>query len=369
MAQHSTWTVKLGNVAGTPIRVHLTFLLLLALVAFDASADGGNPVPELLFILALFGAVLAHELGHALMALRFGIGTREIILYPFGGIASLLREAGPRAELVISAAGPLVNAFIAMALAPWAETPTDPAQLASASFITKFFATNVVLVVFNLIPAFPMDGGRILRSILTIVGARDPTGIAVRVSQGASILLGITALLTMNIFLVLVATIVFSNSVQELVRSRALVASKELRAEQAMIPIQSLTVFPHGMTIPQAVNRAVRSFQPIFPVVHSQTLLGFIEKQTLLRAAATGDENDYVSGLIQKDFRVVAPEEPVSKVSELFQDRAADFVFVVLEGTLVGTILKEQLMELLLVEGLRSEARLEGDAGEDEAPF
>jgi Zn-dependent protease/predicted transcriptional regulator len=357
------------NLAGVPIRVHLTFLLLLALVAFEASSKGGNPVPELLFIAALFGAVLVHELGHALMALRFGIKTRDITLYPFGGVASLLKEAGPRADLVISAAGPLLNAFLAMSLAPWAETPTDPAQLAEASFVTKFFATNVVLVVFNLIPAFPMDGGRILRSLLAIFGVRDATGIAVRISQGASIVLGVAALFTLNVFLVLVAAIVFTNSMQELVRARALVASKELSAESAMIPVSALLLLPHGTTIPQAVNRAMRSFQPLFPVMHGQTLLGFVERQDLLQAAAQGEEHDYVSGVLSKDFKVVAPETPVDSISDMFRENGAEVIFVIREGELLGLLLREYLTELLLVEGLRGDARVEKDAGEDEAPF
>jgi Zn-dependent protease/CBS domain-containing protein len=369
MAQNRTWTVPLVNLAGVPIRVHLTFLLLLALVAFDASSGGGNPIPEMLFIAALFGAVLAHELGHALAALRFGIKTRDITLYPFGGVASLLREAGPRAELVISAAGPLVNAFIAMTLAPWAETPTDPAQLAQSSFITKFFATNVVLVVFNLIPAFPMDGGRILRALLSIFGVKEATAVTVRISQGASVLLGLAALLTFNMFLVLVAAIVFTNSMQELVRSKALLASKELSAERAMIPVSALLTLPHVTTIPQAVDRAMRSFQALFPVVHGKTVLGFVDRQDLIEAAAHGDEHDYISGLLSKDFRSVAPEEPVANISDIFRENGSLVVFVMKDGELLGIILRDFLMELLLVEGLRGEARTEKDAGEDEAPF
>jgi Zn-dependent protease len=171
--------MKLFTYRGIPIRLHSSFLALAALlILIDAASGGiGSALGTTLLGIALFGSVLLHELGHALAARRFGIDTRSITLYPFGGIAALSAEPRtPRAELWIALAGPAVNFALAAAGAALA--------LLGTPLMGMFVAINLALGLFNLLPAFPMDGGRVLRAGLTLrMGRLDATKLAIQVSR------------------------------------------------------------------------------------------------------------------------------------------------------------------------------------------
>ena len=172
-----SWSIKLGRFAGIDVYLHLTFLLLLAFVGFSGYMSSGSitgAVEGVLFMLALFGSVVLHEYGHALTARRFGIPTRDITLYPIGGIARLERmPERPWQELVVAVAGPAVNVAIAVVLfggllatgnLGWPNLST----LESGPLLERLMYTNLSLALFNLIPAFPMDGGRVLRAGLAM---------------------------------------------------------------------------------------------------------------------------------------------------------------------------------------------------------
>lgn len=170
--------LRIGRAFQIPIRLHWSFLGLLGYLVLDALFIGGlfGVVETLLFAVALFGSVILHELGHALAARSFGIRTRDITLYPFGGVAALEGLSDDtRKELVIAIAGPLVNALLfGVALAIWGVT--------GATWLAVVAAMNLVMGLFNLIPAFPMDGGRILRSLLAEwLGFVRASGIASRI--------------------------------------------------------------------------------------------------------------------------------------------------------------------------------------------
>jgi Zn-dependent protease len=159
------WSYTLGRIAGIPIRVHLTFLLLLAWAALTEGGLGG-----VLFTLVVFGVVVLHELGHALAARGFGIETRDITLLPIGGVARLERmPRSPFQELIVALAGPAVNAGLALAaVGALVVVAASPNLVAFAPFLIKFLFVNVGLGLFNLIPAFPMDGGRAFRALLAM---------------------------------------------------------------------------------------------------------------------------------------------------------------------------------------------------------
>jgi Zn-dependent protease len=171
-ARESGWSLRVGSPLGIPVRLHFTFLLLLLWFGFLAYERGGNPFRGMLYVLLLFACVVLHELGHAAMALRFGVRTRQIVLYPIGGVASLERIPGGKAELLIALAGPAVNLAIAGVLlvatvllgVPALARPE--AMVPGRDLLPSLLATNVMLFLFNLIPAFPMDGGRVLRAFL-----------------------------------------------------------------------------------------------------------------------------------------------------------------------------------------------------------
>ncbi|NJB87282.1 Zn-dependent protease [Lewinella marina] len=192
-----TWTFRLGRIAGIDLKLHWTFLILLGWVFLSYLSETGEVSGGLVgvaFILALFGCVVLHELGHALAARRYGVNTRNIILLPIGGVANLERiPEEPREELVVALAGPAVNVVIAALLAvilaatggiPDAEALESVTVPSGRNFLIGLLSVNILLVVFNLIPAFPMDGGRVLRALLSMKYDRArATHIAARLGQ------------------------------------------------------------------------------------------------------------------------------------------------------------------------------------------
>lgn len=203
------WSWKLGRIAGIDTHVHASFLLLVVWAAWAAYQGAGTGLAALLgvvFLLAVFGSVLLHELGHALTARRFGIRTRGITLLPIGGVAALEGEPRtPKQELAIALAGPAVNFVLAAGLFVFMSVAGLPAYGLLGSLMTA----NLMLGLFNLLPAFPMDGGRALRAFLaTRVGGPRATDIAVRVGKFAAVAFGIYGLFN-NWMLMLIAAFVW----------------------------------------------------------------------------------------------------------------------------------------------------------------
>lgn len=219
MPRIKSWSIKICQIKGIPVAVHASFFLLLIWVAFEEIRAGNAPLSEVVFVLALFACVVFHELGHALVARRFGIRTRDIVLYPFGGVASVLSEAAPGPEIFIAAAGPAASLLLAALFYPLSNF-SDSALITPAAFTTRLFIANLVLAIFNLLPAFPMDGGRILRAVLGLVGFKRATELAAGISQVLTLLLAGFALYIGNEILILVALFVFLNAFQEFKRAR-----------------------------------------------------------------------------------------------------------------------------------------------------
>lgn len=199
---------KLGEPFGVGVYVHWTFGILVFL--FLTGGSGFGLAGGLLFLAAVFGCVILHELGHSLAARRFGIGTRDITLYPIGGVASLERmPREPMQELVIALAGPAVNVIIAMALFPLVIF-TQFLSVELAEFLVYVAWANVVLVVFNLLPAFPMDGGRVFRALLSMKKGRlEATNLAATVGKFMAVVLGLLGLFGGGATLVFIAVFVW----------------------------------------------------------------------------------------------------------------------------------------------------------------
>src|SRR5262245_18200701 len=211
------WSIKLFSVAGTAVRIHLTFFLLLAVYAVIGWQQGGLPaaVDLVVFIALLFLCVVLHEFGHVFAARLYGIGTSDVTLLPIGGVASLERmPEKPGQEIVRARAGPAVNVVIAAVLAGFLGASFDLGQAGAlgdtrASLLDRLAVANVALFVFNLIPAFPMDGGRVLRALLAIpMGYTRATRLAASIGQGLAVLFAFLGLMG-NPLLVLIAVFIF----------------------------------------------------------------------------------------------------------------------------------------------------------------
>lgn len=352
----SLWALPLGVIAGVPVKIHFTFFLFLAWIGMEASGAGSDPLNEVLFILAIFGCVLLHELGHMLTARKLGIRTSDIVLYPFGGVASILEEPGPRAELLVTIAGPLVNIAIAAILIIGFDLNFGSELFLKGGFIARLAAANIVLFVFNLIPAYPMDGGRILRALLKLAKVRSATVISARLSQILSLMLGGLGLYIGSPILVFISAIVFLNALQENVREKTKQAALGLKASDVMTEISRLTCFIPGTTISQALAVALKSYQNTFPVILGESLIGTLDRDTLLSSGAW-DEDDYITAIMNKSFVGVGPLEELSRVIELFHASNAESLLVLDQGKLIGIISRDHLYEYLVVNGLRSRAR------------
>ena len=294
------WSWRVGRIAGIDLYVHATFLLLLAWIAIQEYSQGAAAIAaSMLYILSLFAIVVLHELGHALTARRYGIKTRDITLLPIGGVARLERmPRDPRQELLVAVAGPAVNIVLAVVFyaivrvsgpVPSSELYYIDVLTSARVFLYQLAGVNVVLALFNLLPAFPMDGGRVLRALLAIRmnNYTRATDIAARVGRALALVLGIVGLyyFTTNPFWVLIALFVWMGAGSE-------AAAVQTSATLDGVPIEDLmirevhTLSPHD-PLSRAVQLTLDGSQQDFPVVDdSSALVGVLTRADLLQALA-----------------------------------------------------------------------------------
>jgi Zn-dependent protease/CBS domain-containing protein len=355
----SGWSFKVGVVSGIPIRIHATFFILLLWLVLGTEA--GSPLIESIFVLTIFLCVLLHELGHALTAQRFNVETRDITLYPFGGIASIVTQPTPRAELVIALAGPLVNVVIALAIYPWIDLPdlSKPEEV-SASLPVRLFLTNCALALFNMLPALPMDGGRVLRAILALRKVEHPTRIAARVSQVLCVLLAIAAIYLEQPMLFVIAIIVFLGAMQEQVRVETRLIAANLKISEAMIPRDKIESFTHGTTLLSGLNRALVSWQPLFPVISGDSLVGIVTRSDIIHHAAL-HEDDYISEIMDRSTPSIDINSSMVEAIEEMERSGAQVMIVTEAGRYVGLLSYDRLTDLLLMRDIRQKIPKEED--------
>lgn len=280
------WT--LGKVSGIEIRLHWTFVLLPIYIYFSSLASGfgiAGATTSVLLVLAIFGCVLLHELGHAFAARQFGIPTRDITLLPIGGVAALERiPRNPLQEMWIAVAGPLVNVVIAAALL----LLIGFGGIFNGGFFASLALANIVLVLFNLIPAFPMDGGRILRSSLALfTNWHHATEIAVSVGKILAVGLGFAGLLSGNIMMLFVAMFVWFAANSELAMART--RPREARqSSEVQWNLHSDEGVPASTTAKKAAMWLASRRGTYCRVVESGKTIGTVTKAQLLSALSRG---------------------------------------------------------------------------------
>src|SRR3712207_921581 len=261
------WSIPVARVAGTVVRLHVTFLLFLVWIGAGQWRAGGQAaaIEGVLFIVLLFACVLAHEFGHIFAARRYGIRTPDVTLWPIGGVASLERIPDkPREELVVAVAGPAVNVVIAAVLLLILGAGVDGAAMTEmenprAGMLSRLAAANIFLVVFNLIPAFPMDGGRALRALLAMNRSHaDATRIAARIGQGAAFVFAAIGLFT-NPMLIVIGLFIYLSATAEAqhVAFRDGTHSLPVRA----VMVSSVEALSPTATLDDAVDMMLRTSQ------------------------------------------------------------------------------------------------------------
>ncbi len=304
-------SLKLGRIFGIDIKVHLTFLLILVWGAFNYGGSAG-PLYGVVVTLALFTLVLLHELGHSVAALGYGIPVRDITLLPIGGVARLERmPEKPLHELVVALAGPLVNVVLAFVLLPVVvllavaqgealslAMLTQPGLLGLLAFL---LTANISLAVFNMIPAFPLDGGRVLRAALGFfMDYQRATQTAVIVGRVMAVGLGLVAIFTGQIFLTLIALFIFFVGGQEgqMVAARGLL--RKVSVSQALTP-NTVALSPDA-TVSQVASLMMTNRQPDFPVLDpiSGQLLGVASHRSVAQAMEQGRWRSRIVDIMQQ---------------------------------------------------------------------
>ena len=358
-----SWSIRLFSVAGTAVRIHLTFFLLLAVYAVLGWQRGGAPaaIDLVVFIALLFLCVVLHEFGHVFAARAYGIRTSDVTLLPIGGVASLERmPEKPGQEIVVALAGPLVNVVIAVFLAVGLGASFDLGQTAQlgdarASLLDRIAIANVALFVFNLIPAFPMDGGRVLRALLAIpMGYTRATRVAATVGQGLAFLFALVGLVIGNPLLVLVAVFVFLAASGEAGYVQARDYTRGYLASHAMITAYE-TLGPTS-TADDAAALLLRTTQQEFPVVDGAgTMRGVLTRDALISALQKTGGATPVLEIMQRDIPTVPENACLDNVLERLQRTPGRLVGVVDPSSrLIGYITAENMSELILIQSSRA---------------
>jgi stage IV sporulation protein FB len=351
------WSLNVGSVAGTAVRVHVTFLLLLAWIFGVQYLSGGPQVAwsSLLFIVLIFLCVLLHEFGHIFTARVFGIRTPDVILLPIGGVSRLERiPEQPSQEFLVAIAGPAVNVVIALALIfiGGANLSADRlAVLGSAdvSMIDRLAAVNLFLALFNLIPAFPMDGGRVLRALLaTRLGYVHATEVAAMIGQGVAFALGFLGLFG-NPLLIFIAIFVYlaASAEAHLIATRAMSQGVPVTAAM-MTQFATLTPDEH---IDAAVETLLHTSQSEFPVVDGDGRpLGVLGRNDIIRAMKQRGADARVADAMTVNIPTMNKNRCLDEAFRLLQEKSAPAVGIV-DGSerLVGLVTSETIGEMLML--------------------
>jgi len=368
------WSFKIGRLAGIDIFVHFTFLLLLGWIGFagfTSTGDVGAAMASVALVCAVFVIIVLHELGHAMAARYYGIPTRDITLLPIGGVARLERmPEKPVQELVVALAGPAVNVvlagvFFVIALVQDLSPPESVLTFGDG-IVLQLLLVNVWLVLFNMLPAFPMDGGRVLRSLLAMrLGPTRATEVAATVGRGMAIvfaLAGLLSLFSASVFgssasvfglplqpmpmLILIAFFVWFGADQER-------AAVQARAGLAGVPVHTLMVRRFVAVAPDDTLGVVayyvrRGYQQDFPVVVDRRVVGLLTGNDLMYAMSEYGSDTRVFQVMQRDFPSVGPEEPVERGLALLSG-GHPVVPVVHNKELVGLLTAENVTRYLWV--------------------
>jgi Zn-dependent protease/CBS domain-containing protein len=358
--QRPRWSWTIGRIAGIDIQVHATFLLLLvwiAYVQYQSIGTAAAAISGVVFVLAVFGSVVLHELGHALTAAHFGVKTRGILLWPLGGVAQLEQIPDePREELLIAVAGPAVTVVIAVILYlvlrfTGVQVDYHNAFAGNGTFLERLFWINLVLAAFNLLPAFPMDGGRILRALIAMrIDHGRATTIAAGIGQAFALAFGLYGLFVSgNIWLVFIAFFVWIAAASEARASRFKSVLDGIPVSRVMIT--NVETLSPTDPLSVAVDHVVAGFQHDFPVIENGKVVGILTRSVLMRAVAQGRSGITVGDIMERSFVAAAPNDMLDAALTRLQQCACQTLPVLRDGQLAGVLTLESIGTLVAFSG------------------
>ncbi len=356
-------SVKLGRIFGIPIRLHLTFILFVAFLGMVYAFQGGAKaaITGVSFILALFLSVTLHELGHSVVARGYGIKVRGIVLLPIGGISQIEEmPEKPSQEFLIALAGPATSVVLGLVLGGaslllYGPAATFKATVTGGLFIPNLARVNLLLAIFNLLPGFPMDGGRIFRAVLANAMPFDrATAIAAAVGRVFAIGLGLVGLFT-NIWLVFIAVFIYFGAGQEASRVHIKTALHDVPVSRVMAT--SYRTLSPDDRLSQVVEHAYHGFQEDFPVVLDDELVGVLMKQDLLAALHEFGPGAPVGRVMRKEFTTVPANSTLEQVYAAIQTCGCSSLPVLDSGRIIGVVTLEALGRYLVFAGAGPGAR------------
>lgn len=352
------WSLKIGTFAGIGVYLHWTFALLIGWIFMVYSAAGKTPVEAVggvLFVLTLFVCVVLHEFGHALTARRYGVKTRDITLLPIGGVARLeSMPEKPMQEFWVAVAGPAVNVAIAaflfvILLVIDGANELFHVQWFQGGFLAQLMWVNLFIVAFNMLPAFPMDGGRVLRALLSIrMGRRRATAIAANIGQAMAIVFGIVGFLVFhNPFLIFIAIMVYLGAQAEASQVEMQSALGGLHVKDAMMTrFRTLAAVD---TLAKAVEELLAGSQHDFPVLDNGNLVGVLRREDLIKGLADGRRDSMVAEVMNRECGPVDEAADLTPALEEMSRNQRAIAPVMSGGRLVGLLTMENIGELMMV--------------------
>lgn len=359
------WSWKLFQFRGISVYMHATFLILIVFIGLSHWTAGhsvGKTIEGVGFILSLFTCVLLHEFGHALMAARYGIKTRDITLLPIGGVARLERmPEKPLQELWVALAGPAVNVVIAAGLYVWLRVtdgfaPLEQLTVTSGPFLERLMVVNVSLVVFNMLPAFPMDGGRVLRALLaTKLEYARATQIAANIGQVMALLFALVGFFT-NPFLMFIALFVWIGAAQEASMATMKAALGGIPVSRAMMTKFS-TLVPKD-SLQRAIDLILATPQQDFPVLRDSQVVGILPSRELMIALQQHGPDALVESFMRRDFVSLDANEMLDVALARIQTAECCTTAPVFQrDAIVGLLTADNVREFLLITSALSEHR------------
>ncbi|WP_435007096.1 site-2 protease family protein [Tundrisphaera lichenicola] len=358
-----SWSWKIGRISGIPIYVHWTFLILIAYLIYGHWSSGhdlATTAEGVGFVLSIFGCVVLHELGHAMAARRYGVPTADITLLPIGGVARLQRiPEHPAEELVVAIAGPLVNVAIVGLLlmigVRYPESSGDSEFLVKQHFLPKLLVVNTFLVLFNLLPAFPMDGGRVLRALLAMrMEYSRATRLAASVGQFMAILFGFLGLMG-NPMLLLIAMFVWIGAEGE---ARAVQERVELRGVSVRAAmLTDYAILKPGDTLGHAADLLLAGTQQDFPVIGDGRPDGVLTRSSLFSGLSTNGREGLVGEAPLIELGRVEVAEPLGPAVIRLREGGEPCLEVVDQGRPVGLLTLENIGEYLMIRTALAEAK------------
>jgi Zn-dependent protease len=358
------WSFRIARVAGIDIKIHITFFLILILGGVQwgsITGDFQGALFGVVLMILLFVCVTLHELGHSIAAQRLGIPVRQITLLPLGGVAMLSKNPDkPLHELIIAAAGPLVNVIIAalmvipvgfnarMSMLDGRGLLPDMTSSNFSTMLFWLFSANISLVVFNLIPAFPLDGGRILRALLAMaLGYPRATRIATIVGQITAVILGVYGVINGQFLLVLTAVFIYFGAGQENSAAQAKTVLVTQRVGDAYNR-HALTL-QVGDRVSRAVDYIMTSYQPDFAVLQGTRLLGIVTRDDVMRALATAPGDPFVTDIMAREFLKVDAAVTLEHTRNVLGQNNTRIAAVFDGANYLGLISQEDIAEAFAV--------------------